>query len=162
MSHPPLIYGFDRLHQNNFLPPSLPLISRNQAYYFYLSPTGILYINVSSHKAPCNKIWSSNGVLNGIARGVIREKEKNKNTIAIGIEEEEKTPENKEEEDFSCGLDEEGILKVISPNGEVVWKSREYRRGNGPFQAIMQDDGNLVIYDGEGEEIWMAGNEERE
>lgn len=170
-----LIYGFDRLHQNNTLLPDLPLVSRNQAYYFFLTDSGILKIYVSSHCTSSNCIWSSEKLEEkgegGREKGRIKDDEKrHKKEEARGkddeiwrMEEEDKKDDEEEKEmGYVCKLDGDGILKVCNGKEGVVWKSREYKRGEGPFQVIIQDDGNLTIYDGEGEEVWVTGNEERD
>ena len=54
---------------------------------------------------------------------------------------------------------------IITPNGEYIlkdedtelWKNTENSKGNGTYTLIMQDDGNLVLYDSANHPYWASG-----
>lgn len=37
-----------------------------------------------------------------------------------------------------------------------IWNSGSYGKGRGPYRLIMQDDGNLVIYDADKKATWST------
>lgn len=47
-----------------------------------------------------------------------------------------------------------GRAQVVADNGAVTWTAKPAAGGDGPFRLVMQSDGNLVEYDGQGHAIW--------
>ena len=46
-------------------------------------------------------------------------------------------------------------LQKISSS--CIWSSATFNKGRGPYRLIMQDDGNLVIYDADNKATWATG-----
>ncbi|MCJ1699784.1 hypothetical protein MT356_08610 [Rathayibacter festucae] len=53
----------------------------------------------------------------------------------------------------SFEFSKDGTAKVVAGNGAVTWASQP-AAGGAPFRLVMQSDGNLVEYDGQGHAIW--------
>ena len=121
------LYFYDRLHPESILSEGLALMSKNQAYFAFVSPQGQLTVYVSGHFVPSNIIWCS----------------KNKATDG-------KNP-------YSLLLQKDGNLIISNNKEERIWQSNTSLQGKSPYQLIMQDDGNLVIYDALGSPIWCVG-----
>ena len=43
---------------------------------------------------------------------------------------------------------------VVYSNGASVLSTHTHGRGEGPARLVMQDDGNLVVYDAHGKALW--------
>lgn len=54
------VHLYDRLHVESLLPQNLLLMSKNQAYFAFISPAGQLHVYVSGHFVPSNLLWTSN------------------------------------------------------------------------------------------------------
>jgi hypothetical protein len=51
---------------------------------------------------------------------------------------------------------EDGTAKVVAGNGAITWSGRPGAGGVAPFRLVMQSDGNLVEYDGQGRAVWSS------
>ena len=121
-------FSYDRLISGSELAPGLLLMSKNQAYYARLSPKGVFEIYVSNHFVGDNLIFSSKA-------------NKTKNFHAP----------------FRLFLAQDGDLQILDKKDEILWRSDTSGKGKPPFQAILQSDGNFVIFDGGGNALFCVG-----
>lgn len=153
-----LVYGFDRLHENNSLLPSLPLVSRNQAYYFLLTTGGILKIYVSSHLTASNCIWSSEKFEEKGRGGGKVEGNRRREEEARGRRQEE----GRVREDVERGRKEErrgkeGGRKEVE-GGRIEEEERKKHEGEieEGYVCRLDEDGILKVSDGKGDMIWKS------
>ncbi|MCJ1673048.1 MULTISPECIES: hypothetical protein [unclassified Rathayibacter] len=55
----------------------------------------------------------------------------------------------------SLEFTKDGALQVVTADGSVTWTAKP-SGGTGPFRLVMQSDGNLVEYDGQGRAVWSS------
>ncbi|MCJ1685537.1 hypothetical protein [Rathayibacter sp. VKM Ac-2927] len=58
--------------------------------------------------------------------------------------------------DSTLVLSENGVATIETASGAVTWTSRPASGAVGPFRLVMQSDGNLVEYDGQGRAVWSS------
>ena len=58
--------------------------------------------------------------------------------------------------DSSFEISENGVAQVVAGNGAVTWRETPTAGAVGPFRFVMQNDGNLVEYDGQGRAVWHS------
>ena len=49
---------------------------------------------------------------------------------------------------------------AYSPSNQPFWASNTQFKGTGPWSAIMQDDGNFVVYDGGRHPTWASNTQQ--
>jgi len=52
-------------------------------------------------------------------------------------------------------------LYMMLPHQKCVWASNTHGKGQAPHRLIMQDDGNLVIYDANNHPTWDSKTNEK-
>ena len=58
---------------------------------------------------------------------------------------------------FDARVQTDGNLVIYKhPEGKAVWSSKTYGKGAAPYNLSMQNDGNLVLYDGRRFVIWAS------
>ena len=121
-------FSYDRMLSGSELAPGLLLMSKNQAYYARLATNGVFEIYVSNHFVDDNRIFASK--IN-----------KNKNFIPP----------------YRLYLTLDGDLQILDKKDEILWRSDTSGKGKAPYQAILQSDGNFVIFDGGGNALFCVG-----
>jgi len=125
----PNAFSFDRLFSGTELAPGLLLMSKNQAYFAKISSLGCFQIYVSNHFVNDNLIYTNPKI------------NKAKTFQAP----------------FRLFLSLDGDLQILDKKEELMWSSETKGKGKPPFQAILQNDGNFVIFDSGGNALFCVG-----
>lgn len=66
---------------------------------------------------------------------------------------------------YHARLEQDGELVVYMNDHfhqkNAMWRSKSGGKGHGPYRLVMQDDGNLVIYDSHNKATWASGTDKK-
>lgn len=125
----PLVVSFNKLQEGESLNMGECLISESRNYYAMMQEDGNFVVYVSNDFVYENAIFASKTNIKD-----------SKGPFTLTLEKDQRL----------------NIYNYENENRKIIWTANFYEKGNNPLYLIMQNDGNLVLYDSNEKALWAS------